>query len=226
MLWGQGQFYEDDTFEKEGDFEEAVFEVRSAIFGEQRIYLRAKKGGKQSKAAHVPDGYLVDLSSAREPKLYVVENELAKDDPLKHVAMHLLEFSLSFETNPHHVKSLLKEALLQDAEALKLCQQFALKNGFENADRLLERLVHGSDRFNALVIVDELSDELERALISRFRFPVEVLTLQRYRSASGDRLYRFDPFMGDVWVNGNGSPSEQAEVDTMARDTPRLPGVP
>jgi hypothetical protein len=129
--------------------------------------------------------------------------------------MHLLEFSLSFETNPHQVKSILKEALLKDPEALGQCQQFATANGFENTDTLLERVVCGEDRFHALVIVDEHSDELERALISRFRFPVEVLTFQRYRSESGERIYRFEPFMNDVSPNGDVLGIDPSEIDTI-----------
>ena len=114
MLWGQSRAYEDEPFEVEVELEEALLEASPALFGNKRVYLDAKKrNGKKTKIDHVPDGFLIDLYSSREPKLYVVENELAKDEPLAHVAMHILEFSLSFETNPHHVKCLLKEALLQ-----------------------------------------------------------------------------------------------------------------
>ena len=216
MLWGQSRAYEDEPFEIEADLEEALLEARPALFGSKRVYLDTKKKiGKKAKIEHVPDGYLIDLSSAREPKLYVVENELAKDEPLTHVAMHILEFSLSFETNPHHVKSILKEALLQDPASLGLCQQYATTNGFENTDVLLERMVCGEDRFNALIIIDELSDELERALLRRFRFPVEVLTFQRYRSEAGERIYSFEPFMSDISLNGNGSGIDPTDIDTI-----------
>ena len=41
----------------------------------------------------------------------MVENELASHDPLKHVAVQVLEFSLSFESAPHKVKGIVKDAL-------------------------------------------------------------------------------------------------------------------
>jgi len=42
----------------------------------------------------------LDLSSIKEPKLFLVENELAKHDPLRHIAVQILEFSLSFMPIP------------------------------------------------------------------------------------------------------------------------------
>jgi hypothetical protein len=50
----------------------------NTLFGATRIYLDAKKkiGGK-GKIKNIPDGYLIDLTNTKEPKLNVVENELA-----------------------------------------------------------------------------------------------------------------------------------------------------
>jgi hypothetical protein len=59
-------------------------------------------------------------------------------------------------------------------------------------------MIYGKDAFNALVIIDEMPDELETILLSRFKFPVEIVTLQRYLSPSGERIYQFDPFLSDI----------------------------
>ena len=59
-------------------------------------------------------------------------------------------------------------------------------------------MVFGQDKFNALVIIDEMPDDLETVLVSRFKFPVEIITLERYCTAKGERLYRFEPFMYDI----------------------------
>jgi hypothetical protein len=112
MLWNKERTYQEEPFELESDLEEAILEVADVLFGESRIYLDPKKKiGAKGKTRNIPDGYLIDLSSAKEPRLYVVENELAKHDPLKHIAVQILEFSLSFETSQHLVKSIIKEAL-------------------------------------------------------------------------------------------------------------------
>lgn len=120
------------------------------------------------------------------------------------------------------MKNILKNSLVANNAALVKCQAYAEENGFDNVDVLLESMIYGEDRFNALVIIDELSDELEKVLISRFQFPVEILTLERYISKEGERFYRFDPFLEDVTTVGQEEPIESmrppldpAEIDTI-----------
>ena len=229
MLWGKEIQYYEYPFELESDLENAILEVSATLFGENRIYIDSKKKiGSKGKTKNIPDGYLIDLSSTKEPRLYVVENELAKHDPLKHIAVQILEFSLSFETSPYLVKSIVKETLISDNSALSKCQKYASMYGYENVDVLLERMIYGEDRFNALVIIDEISEELEKVLISRFQFPVEILIVERYRSTNGNCLYKFEPFLKDVTISSqesNGKPIvstiDPSEIDTIvvpARD--------
>ena len=226
MLWSNSQSFKDEPFNTETELEDAICEAAQVLFGPSRIYLNIKKKvGTKGKTQNIPDGYLLDLASVKQPRLFVVEVELAQHDPLKHIAVQILEFSLSFETSPQAVKSVIKEAILNDHASVSLCQDYVAKNSFENIDFLLEQIIYGKDRFNALVIIDELPDELEKVLISRFKFPVEILTFARYRSASGDRFYRFEPFLEDV-----ASPASQDEqavqgtvVDIAELDTIVVP---
>jgi len=217
MLYGKTT-YTEEPFEFEKELEESIIEVAGELFGKNRIYLDVKKKiGAKGKVNNIPDGYLIDLSSTKEPKLYVVEVELAKHDPLKHVSVQVLEFSLSFETTPIPVKKILKDALLSNNEAVSKCQKYVQKNGYDNIDVLLEKIIYGSGKFNALVIIDELLPELETVLISRFKFPVEILTIERYRSKSGERLYRFQPFLNDLTSTEESElpPLDPSEIDTI-----------
>src|SRR5437870_337119 len=98
MLWTPELAYELEPFEDEADLEAAILQVAPVLFGENRIYLDVKrKIGLQGRTRNIPDGYLLDLSSVREPNLYVVENELSSHESIKHIAVQILEFSLSFE---------------------------------------------------------------------------------------------------------------------------------
>ena len=125
MLWNEDESYEPVPFEKEADLEEAVLLVAGPLFGSERFYLDVKKRiGRKRGKWNIPDGYLVDLSSTREPLLYVVENELGRHEPLKHIAAQILEFSLAFETSPRQVKEIVKESLRQDSEAFRQCENF------------------------------------------------------------------------------------------------------
>jgi hypothetical protein len=204
-------------YSQEADLESAITEVESDLFGEKRIYLDVKKKiGAKGKTNNIPDGYLIDLTSTKEPLLYVVENELASHDPLKHVAVQILEFSLSFESAPHKVKAIVKNALADHHDKWKLCEKYAAENGFENVDYLLESMIFSGEAFRALVIIDELVEELETLLISRFKFPVEVLTLERYK-AGREVAYRFEPFLYDVSsdTTTGGKGMDPSEIDTI-----------
>jgi hypothetical protein len=144
MLWTPEKQYREEPFDVdvESDLEDAILQSASSLFGDSRLYLDAKRLiGARGRTRNIPDGYLLDLSSTRDPKLFVVENELAKHEPLRHVAVQILEFSLSFEASPHLVKSIVREALGLKTEFLSRCQNYALKNGFENVDYLLERMI-------------------------------------------------------------------------------------
>jgi hypothetical protein len=237
VLWTKNRTYEEEPFDRESDLESAILDVAPALFGESRIYLDAKRLiGARGRTRNVPDGYLLDLSSGRDPKLYVVENELAKHEPLKHIAVQILEFSLSFESAPHTVKEALREAIRARPDALAKCQAYAAQHDFENVDYLLERMILGPaparsggrpNRFNALVIIDEVGEELETALISRFKFPVEILTLERYMGLNDERVYRFEPFLADVATEpllpASGLPLSSSRLDPDDIDTIVVP---
>ena len=84
--------------ELEKQLESAIIEIQDQLFGPKRIYLDTKKMiDVKGKQRNIPDGYLLDLTSRKEPKLYVVENEQAPHVPLRHVAVQILQLSLFFE---------------------------------------------------------------------------------------------------------------------------------
>ncbi len=199
MLWNKEEKYTEISYDKESELEDALNEVKNALFGSTRIYLDDKKKiGQKGSTNNLPDGYLIDLTNKQDPKIFVVENDLASHQHLKHIAVQILEFSLSFETSKVKVKNVIKEMLQKRPDEWKKCEEFARNNGYENVDYLLESIIHKKDSFNALLIIDELGEELETVLISRFKFPVEVTTLKRYKSGSGKILYEFEPFLNEV----------------------------
>ncbi len=230
MLWTHQQQFHTWPFDKEADLEAAIAQVKTTLFGESRVYLELKKLiGEKGKTQNIPDGYLLDFSSPTKPVLYLVEVELAKHDPLRHIAQQLLNFSLSFKSTPQRMKSILREALQKSPEppeipsALSICETYATKNGFSNIDYLLERMIYPENAFNALLIIDDLEDELESIVRSSLRFPVETLTVARFRSPAGEAVYQFDPFLYDLSKQsatvsaetGNTPAIDPSEVDTI-----------
>jgi hypothetical protein len=224
MLWSRERQLFDWPFEKEAELEAAILDAKAELFGESRIYLDVKKLiGQRGKTQNIPDGYLLDLSSRSKPVLYLVEVELATHDPLRHVAQQLLEFSLSFKSTPQKMKSILRETLQRSSEAVAKCEEYAFTNAFNNIDYLLEQMIYPDEAFRALVIIDELEEELERILRSSLRFPVETMEVGRFKSASGEVLLKFEPFLYELSVQsstavadtGNTPAIDPSDIDTI-----------
>ena len=223
LIWTKSGAFQRSEYNDEADLEAAILEVQSELFGANRIYLDVKKKiGVKGGARNVPDGYVLDLSG-RKPRLYVVENELASHDPLRHIAVQILEFSLSFETDPRAVKTILFNAIQQRADTKKQSEAYASTHGFRNLDHMLEYLVYEAP-FAAVVVIDELPENLENVLARRFNFGVEVLELARYENDSGEHFYHFEPFLSDLReepaapdeaAKGKPTQLDASEVDTV-----------
>lgn len=197
MVWTPNGPFRRIGYASEADLEAAILLVRGDLFGQHRIYLDVKKKiGQKGGVRNIPDGYVLDLGGTK-PRLYVVENELAVHEPLRHIAVQILEFSLSFEAEPRKVKGILFSALQAEPDSKQTCETYALTHGFRNLDHLLEHLVFDSP-FAALVIIDEMPEGLENVLSRKFQFGVEVLELARYQSESGEQVYHFEPFLADL----------------------------
>ncbi|HEV2493070.1 MAG TPA: hypothetical protein VG204_08370 [Terriglobia bacterium] len=227
LIWTKAGAYQRVEYENEADLESAILEVQADLFGPNRIYLDIKKKiGLKGGLRNIPDGYLLDLA-ARRPQLYVVENELAAHEPLRHIAVQILEFSLSFETDPRAVKTILFDALQQHSDAKARSEQYAGSHGFRNLDHMLEYLVYEAP-FAALVIIDELPDNLESVLARKFHFGVEVLELARYEHGRGERVYHFEPFLADLQeqtgtTRGTTAEAAPGQIDVAEVDTVVVP---
>lgn len=223
VIWTNTAHYRLVEYENEADLEAAIIQVQSSLFGQDRYYLDIKKKiGVKGSIQNIPDGYLLDLSGSK-PRLYVVENELAAHDPLRHIAVQILQFSLSFEAEPLTVKKVLLQALDVAPDAKQACEKYAPERGYRNVDHLLEYLVFESP-FSALVVIDSIPENLETVLSEKFRFGVEVLELARYANSAGDRVYHFAPFLEDVLGEPSASPADRLgttvsvtpdEIDTI-----------
>jgi hypothetical protein len=200
IIWTKNGIYNQADYESEADLESAILEVQKDLFGANRIYLDVKKKiGAKGGQRNIPDGYLLDLSDDK-PKLFVVENELAAHDPLRHIAVQILQFSLSFESEPRVVKQIIFDAVSKDLMISQQCETYAIDKGFRNLDHMLEYLVFES-KFSALVIIDEAPENLENVLVEKFAFGVEVIQLARYENERKEKYYFFEPFLADVGVD-------------------------
>lgn len=222
VIWTPKGVYSLVSYDSESDLEDAILEIQSDLFGANRIYLDIKKKiGQRGSKRNIPDGYLIDLNG-RNPRLYVVENELASHDPLRHVAVQLLEFSLSFDSDRRNIKNILFDTIQSDKDIKTFCEDYAHSHNYRNLDHMVEAMVFDAP-FAALVIIDEMSDRLETVLAEKFKFGVEVLQVARYANEGGDRIYHFEPFLEGMKddlstsseSNGTSRLLDVEEVDTI-----------
>src|SRR5579863_7221397 len=135
IMTDNGLFYR-SQFESEAALEKAILQIQTELFGKNRLYLDVKKKiGVKGGLNNIPDGYLLDLNG-QKPRLYVVENELAAHDPLRHIAVQILQFSLSFEAEPRKVRNILFEVLVRQVPLKLQCENYASSHGFRNLDHL------------------------------------------------------------------------------------------
>lgn len=204
------------TPDNERSFEEAVVANAKLIFGEGRYYLDCKRLiGTKGKKSSIPDAYLLDLSR-NDPRLFVVENELAAHDLFKHIGVQLLQFSYSYAQAGRQLRAVLFEEICKEQGILEACETYAREKGYRNLDHLLDYLVFETP-FQAIVIIDERTDELN-SVVKRFSFPVEIIELVMYRDSSGQRAFTFAPFLQDVIesvAEAGGAAADIADLDTI-----------
>lgn len=73
MILIENKAYNIEPYDSESEFEESVWKLRKSLFGSNRLYFNLKKKiGNQGKTRNIPDGYLIDLSSATNPKVSAI----------------------------------------------------------------------------------------------------------------------------------------------------------
>ena len=130
--------YETFVFDSEEDFEETVEKLSDYIFGPQTIYLAIKKRLKSKGLITVPDAYLIDMTIADDPRLYVIENEIVRHDPFKHIGVQMLKFVTSFEDDQNNVRNFLMDAISKDSKKMKRLEEGCTDSSSRNVDNYLQ----------------------------------------------------------------------------------------
>lgn len=225
MILVDNKAYLIEPYESESEFEDSVWELRKSIFGENRIYFNFKKKiGNSGRIRNIPDGYLLDLSSSTNPKLFVVENELAIHG-LKHIAIQVLEFSISYDSSKLKIKNFIRNAITENTEILNQVEAYIARNTFQNIDFFLDKTldIQKNTDINVIVIIDQVDEDLEKALLEKFRFPIEILTLERFKDSNGGVCYSLEPFLPDFLQTKSNSQTGESVIDIEAVDTIVVP---
>jgi tetratricopeptide (TPR) repeat protein len=176
---------------READFQSCVAVVANQMFGSTTVYVDVRQGLTASDTVTIPNAYLIDLTSASAPRLFVVKMVIARNLPFWNTAVELFKFVASFDGAQNAIREFLHERIAHDTEALARLQQAC--NGTD-VTAYLDTAVHGD--FRGLVVIDDARDELNQVL-SKINADLSVLELKTYEADDGSRLYQFDTLYGE-----------------------------
>ena len=164
------------------------------MFGPQTLYIDVKKRMKGGGIVTIPDAYLIDMTTPDDPKLYIIENEIVKHDPFKHIGIQILKFVTSFDEGKMSIRNFLMEAISNDPGKLKRLELGCSESSCRNIDNYLDQAVFS--QFRGLVIIDEARPELHLVL-EKINADISVLELKAYYSGEKRMVYHYDSLYED-----------------------------
>lgn len=192
--------YQDKLFTRydyasESEFEKIIIKNSKELFGTNSVYIDVKKRIGVENILTIPDGYLIDFSFESDPRLYIVENELAKHDPYRHIGQQLLKFAISYKASGRDIKKFLLDNILKDETTSKIIKKCFKKAGYRNIDALLEDLIFEKP-VSSIIVIDEITPELEKVL-TQLTMNTDIIEFQTYECGA-ERIHEYTPFQQEI----------------------------
>jgi len=158
ILFRNGKRFTEQKYNLESEFEQEIVTSHKLFFGNDVIYIDAKKKiGSLSLGETIPDGFLFDMSDPENREFYIVEVELASHDFYNHIFPQITKF-FAFFKNISRQKELVEKifAIINAADSLK--QKFREYLGSTEIYKFLNDVVDASQ--NILIVIDGDKAEL------------------------------------------------------------------
>jgi len=213
LVYGDKHFTPHD-YETEKDFELEVVRHAKAIFGLESLYVDVKKRIGEDNIVTIPDGYLIDFSFVASPRLYIVENELAKHDPYRHIGQQLLKFAISYKVSGRKIKQFLLDRIIADESTLQFVTNRFEKAGCRNIDAFLESIIFDNP-VSAIVVIDQSTEDLENVL-AQLSMDTDILEFTTYTDGD-ESIHWFTPFQQEIRdvTESPGTTIKVEELDTI-----------
>lgn len=189
IIDAEGNLFQPHVYENEAEFERSVINLADQIFGPSTIYIDVKKRVAGNEIISIPDGYVIDMTDASNPKLFIIENEIVGHDPFKHIGIQMLKFVTSFEDAKTSVRNFLMEEISKESSKISRLQEGCNRSDSRNIDNYLDQAVYSN--FRGIVVIDEARTELHHVL-EKINANISVLELKTFESANGLHLHEFD----------------------------------
>lgn len=191
----QNKIFTRYDYASESEFEKLIIQYLKEIFGINSVYIDIKKKIGVDNILTIPDGYLIDFSFETDPRLYIIENELARHDPYKHIGQQLLKFAISYKASGRNIKKFLLGNILKDESQVKIVKKSLKKAGYRNSDEMLDDLIFEKP-IAAIVVIDEITPELEKVL-TQLTLNTDIIEFQTYECGN-EKIYKFTPFQQEI----------------------------
>ena len=212
-------------YPKEAEFEADIVGTCSGFFGQNTIYVDAKKKiGSQALGSAIPDGFLFDMSDPENRELYLVEIELESHDFYKHIFPQITKF-FAFFRNSERQKELVGKLFSTINADPALKQQFKKYLGDGEIYKFLNDLVDASQ--NILLVIDGEKPELPEitdTYSDTWGKMVKVLTIRKFTS-SGERLFAVEPEFETIEYSYADKPTETETPAVSYSEEFHLEGV-
>lgn len=200
------------NYQSENELEQYVIANYKHIFGNETIYIDIKKKIGNT----IPDGYLLDLSSLKSPRLYIIENELDTHDTYKHIGSQLLKFAVSYKQYGRKIKQYILDYLAGTSDYMDFAESKALQMGYRNIDALLESLIFEKPAV-AKVIIDNSSVELDNVL-GQLTMNTDIIEFKTFETKTGKKLHKIilnNETEEFVTTNSGAAGISEEDIDTI-----------
>ena len=103
---------------READFQSCVAVVANQMFGSTAVYVDVKQGLTTNDIVTIPSGYVIDITEASVPRLFIVKAVIARHFPFWNTGVELFKFVTSFDGAQGAIRAFLHEQIANDTEAL------------------------------------------------------------------------------------------------------------
>lgn len=190
-----GKMFNYYEFQTEKEFEEKVIEYSKQVFGLNSIYIDVKKKLQNENIITIPDGYLLDFTFEKSPRLYIIENELSIHDAYKHIGQQLLKFDVAYKESGRKIKDFLLKEIHNNNEFNSFVNEKLKHAGYRNIDAFLEDLIFEKE-VASIVVIDKNSKDLENVL-SKLTMKTDIIEFQAFNNCK-DFVYKFTPFQQET----------------------------
>jgi len=217
ILFYNSKDFKEYNYTKEEDFENDVVMNSKLFFGQNTIYIDAKKKiESKSLGGAIPDGFLFDLSDKNNPDFYIVEVELSIHPFYEHIFRQITKFFAFFKNTTSHSELIDKLYKIITSDEL-LEKEFNNLTGKKEIYKFIKDTLDNSQ--NILLIIDGEKKELPETFTTYTEWErmVKNIILKKYVNNS-ECIFSMEPEFQNIEYVIGATIEEEEETITYTEE--------